>query len=173
MAKTLSTTFNLMVSALHSLVGDLRTAKDPPKVSLTASLTDGTGANKADLLHADRYTLAASKTELDLTGGVSDVYGDAVTYHGVKVLLVYNRSTDAGEYLVVGGGTNPIAGNLTDGSDSWKVQPGGVFLSYAPDPADNDDCMIVVDGTSDTLSLDTTDSGATLDADVIVVGISA
>src|SRR5690606_13677778 len=91
----------------------------------------------------DQYRIQATvstreEDAYDLAGGVSDVFGNTLTFATIKQILVYNRSTTDGDDLIVGGNGSPTTGALiTDlfpgGTDAGiKVLAGGFFVIAAP-----------------------------------------
>lgn len=174
MAKTLSASVRVVLSAVHQLLADLSTPKDNPSISVSASLSDGTEADEVDLLYHDEVTVDNEVVTIDLCGDatVTDKFGDQVDFAGGKIILVQNANTAAGEHIDVFGGTNSIQIGPNDGTDQARVYPGGLVLLYAPDPAGAGDVYSINDGTDDILQLDSEDSGATITANAIVAGVS-
>jgi hypothetical protein len=97
------------------------------------TLTDGTGANKADTLWDDVRTLTdAASEELDLQDGtLTDSLGNAVTMDILRGLYIKNTSTDAS--LLIGGAAATQLGLFANGSDILTLPPGGEFVYTAPD----------------------------------------
>ena len=121
------------------------------------TLSDGTGADKADLcVEVDSSLGVGANTTIDLAGSLSDIFGDAVTFARIKALLIENESTDADAVLIVGGaGANPWPGPFQDVSDKIEVRPGGAALFFCADATG----WPVVGGASDVLKIEN-ESGA-------------
>src|SRR5690349_4959054 len=72
----------------------LETVSDPLAPSYALTMTDGTAAGQANQQWSSRRTLAASASEtLDLTGVLTDAFGDAVNFARIKAILISNTST--------------------------------------------------------------------------------
>jgi len=65
------------------------------------TFTHGAGANKLQLLHHKRYRLINSTQVIDLDGGLVDVWGNALNYDAVKILIIKNLETALNRYLEV------------------------------------------------------------------------
>ena len=53
--------------------------------------------------------LAGTSETLDLSGVLSDVFGNTLTFAEIKLIWIENLSTTSGEVLKVGAGSNPLA----------------------------------------------------------------
>jgi len=114
--------------------------------TLSDTLADGTAVDQADIVYFDSNTLIADATEsYDLSGALTDVYGDTITAARVKFLGLKNTSSTA-SVLKLGGGTGDDGTNAFDtwivsctgttanlGSEGVLVRPGGMFALWAPD----------------------------------------
>lgn len=151
-----------------------------PTISLQKSLTDGTGDDKAEQVWFDERTLAAGADEdLDLAGGLTDPFGDTITFTKIKALLVLNTSdelstpTDA-EIQVGGGdtgdGTNAwdtwITSTAADGSEAVKVPVGGGHMLFNRLAAG----FAVTAGVGDLLRIKNNDGSDQAQYQIMVVG---
>jgi len=130
----LSTSVTLNFAATFTGSPDLSTLTDKLALNRNISLTSGSGANQADMIFHDQRTLADGATEtLDLyaSGSLLDPLGSALTIETLKLLYLYNESSDA--TLQVGGGASLDIGILADTSDILEIPPGGKFLWTGPD----------------------------------------
>ena len=160
MADTLSTELKASLTWLLSEALDLSTVSDHAKLEYDETVTDGTGADEADLLwHDERQVVAAANDDLDLTALTQTVFGSTVTvsFAKVKALLIVNTSTTAGDALHVGGAgagaafATPFSGDadalvevgadgcllLSNKKDGWTVTPttGDVLRIHNPGAA--------------------------------------
>lgn len=160
---------------------DLTTIDDTlSSLAITAaSLTTGPGLNQGNQLWHDRRTLASAATEtidlydfaIDAGSAQNDSLGNALAMVRIKVLLIYNRSTTAGEnFTLFGEGTTAAWNSLLNGSDTAKavLGPGGVFLVTNPSAAG----MAVADTTNHLLKVENSGSGSN-DFDIIVIGANS
>ncbi len=130
--------------------GDLGTAKDPLSLSKVLSLVfaDTTGAGKADQIFHDRRKIASAGTDdLDLSGVLTNVFGDTILFGIIRAIIIINQS---GETITHDGHTGPTAGVLGIGGSGgfeWVgedvspfsalgdvaiIHPGGTWLVTNP-----------------------------------------
>lgn len=141
---------------------------DSNSVSIVDSLANGTVINTVNRKWSDRRTVNdAANDDLDLAGGLTDPFGNAITFAKVCGLIVHNRNTTAGENLVVGGGSNPWITWLGATGDQVVVAPDGVLLLWNPSLAG----YAVTASTGDILRL--TGSGGNITYDIALIGRSA
>ena len=82
---------------------DLAAGNVPYALSRSLSWSDGAGAGQANRIYQDRNTLAASGTiDVDLSGALTDVYGDPVVFARIKALIM--TAADANTNNVIVGG---------------------------------------------------------------------
>jgi hypothetical protein len=144
------------------------------------SLLDGTTDDKIDLVWSDTRTLAnATSEDLDLAGGVTDIFGNTLTFVEVSHMFFFNHKTVAGDYFRIGptasngwlGAGTPflgvndrtivrpsvIVGGVTYPGFAWWSAPGG---------------YLVTAGSGDSLTV--SNSGATSsNYSLIILGRSA
>lgn len=163
----LTTSITLNIATTYTGDPDLSTLKDRLSQNYNISLSDGDGADEADVIFHDTRTLADAATEtLDLyaSGALLDPLNVALTMETLKVLFLYNKSTDAS--LLVGGGAALDMGILADTSDVLTIPPGGKFLWTAPDATGLDIT------TNKNLKLEHDGTGtSTLTYDIIAIGV--
>jgi len=130
-------------------------------------LPQGTSSGAADIVFSDTRTLTASTNEdLDLAGGVSDVFGVTRTFVKVKILRFRAAATNT-TTLVIGGGTNPFLGPFGGALHTVSLAPGGEVLVTAPAAG-----WTVTASTADILKV-TNPAGASATYDVDIIGTSA
>lgn len=143
----------------------------------TKSLTNGTGANQADLLYVVQSTLSASSsTNVDLAGSATDVFGSTITFARVKAIYFELTTATTATSVAIGGASsngfaNWISSAGTFGTDQPKVvvRNGGVFLLVAPDAT----AYAVTAGTGDILKLTNQDGSNVATYNLAIVGASA
>lgn len=126
----------------------------------TVQISNGSGANQANLLYQEETQLAdAANVERDLNdGSLTDAFGDAVAMTILRALYIKNSSADAS--LLIGGSAATQLGLFADGSDILKLRPGGMLLVTAPDATGvavtgSGDLKLTHDGTgSDPLTFE-------------------
>jgi hypothetical protein len=118
----------LSILAHETSAGDLsRTLRATP-ASYALSLTDGTGANQAQIVWSDSRIAPANDED---GTGLASFTEDGMNYSFTSVKVIYIRNTGTVELLWAGGewptGPNPVAGAAI------KIRPGGVVFMAAPD----------------------------------------
>ena len=161
MAETLTAQIDARVSWNFKKALDNSTTKDQDKMRYLRALAAGTGDNQVDQMWHDQRTLSPGSTtdDLDLAGGLTNVFGTTVTFAVLKVLYVHNlgvRTSDTvqtptdGEDLQVGGqGTEAMNAwlNANDAAE-LTLRSGGELLVTAPM-----DGYTVTAGTADILRI--------------------
>jgi hypothetical protein len=138
MALTASITAAL--TAVQTGSNDFDGDKFAPAMRKTISLTDGTGANQADILFMDQRSVAsASNDDIDLYGSLTDAFGTTVSAAEIVAIFIVNgpisgsaNTTD----LTIGAGSNPFVGFLGGTTPTiGPIKPGGMFMIGAGDAA--------------------------------------
>jgi len=99
-------------------------------VQPTVSISDGVGANQANILYQASANFSGTTASLDLNGVLTDSYGSTVSMVRVKAIYIENPSTT--NTIVVGNGTNPWA-TLLNGTGTFTLRPGAWFIAATPD----------------------------------------
>lgn len=144
---------------------DLTTAAETIAISKAQTYTDGSSADQANQPWSDEIELAATSGNLDLAGGLTDAFGNTITYTSVKELMIHNTSTTAGQDITISG--TFMDNNLLGGGSSTVILgPSGVFMVASPI-----DGFTVTAGSGDIL---TVDSGAnTITYEIFILGVVA
>jgi len=96
--------------------------------------TSGTNANQMTDIWAKTVTIAGSGTNsIDLAGGVTNSFGDVLTFSRVNMLTVVASSTNSAPVAVGGAASAAFASWLGSSSDAVIVRPGGLLVVAAPD----------------------------------------
>jgi len=129
----------LNATAYTKLIATYANAADVGSLSISANddhsmtFTDGTGAGAAQKYWESLRTLAASATEnIDLSGGITDVFGNVLTLTAVKILRIRASSANTNDVVIGGAASNafPLFGGTTP---TLAIKPGGEVLIVAPD----------------------------------------
>lgn len=144
---------------------DLTTPTEAIAINKSQSLTNGTGSGQANQVFTDQRTVSAASENLDLAGGLTDAFGDTITFTGIKMLMVKNLSTTAGQDLTLSG--NFLDDDMLGGGSSTVILgPGGIF--FISSPVDGFD---VTAGTGDILTVDP--AANTISYDIVLLGTVA
>lgn len=115
-----------------------------PSLNVQLALTDGTGANQANLVYfAQRSVTSGAADSLDLNGG-GLLQPDQSAFNAVNVVAIFITNVSGGGYLTIGGGSNAIA-NVTG-----RAILGETFVKWAPGAT----AYPVTAGSADILKID-------------------
>lgn len=165
----LASTVRVSVNATKSKTADFEDASSVIGKALSIALTDGAGANQADLIFKDTVTLAASGTaDLDLSGSLTDVYGAAQVFARLKAIIVIAAAANTNNVNVTRPASNGVPLFLA-ASDGLPVKPGGAFVWVAPDATG----VVVTASTGDLITFTNSAGTTSVTYDVILIGASA
>lgn len=171
---SLTASMLLQLDAIQRGASDFGGDKFTPRMNALIQLTDGTLGNQADILWMDERTIAsASNDDLDLSGALSDAFGETVAAAELVAVFVINapRSGAANTTdLTIGGGSNPVTGFLGGTTPTvGPIKPRGVFLIASPDAAG---VGAVTASTADILRI-ANSSGASATYQIAIIARSA
>lgn len=162
-----ATTISLQTIADLTKAFDLVTGSVPLNKRNLFEWASGTGADQANRIFHDQRTLAASANEdLDLSGGLSDAFGDTIIFARVLALLVAAASANANNVLVGGAAANQFINWVANSSDIITVRPGGLLLVVARDAT----AYAVTAGTGDLLRIANSAGGTSVTYDIVIIG---
>lgn len=137
------------------------------------ALTNGTGANQADIAYiAERTVNTASNDDIDLAGVLSDALGTTVAAAELVAIMVKNVQKDGTANttdLTIGAGSNPMIGFLGATHTLGPIRPGGFFMLACGDASG---IGAVTAGTGDILRV-ANSSGATNKYQICLLARSA
>lgn len=163
-AETFTGRAQLNVTGNYSKTGDLATAKDRLEKTFEQLFTSGTGSGQANKQFHDTRSLDDGANEsLDLAGGLTDQFGNALTFTKVKFLFIANTSTTQ-TLSVGGGGVNSFINWVADATDIVKIGPGAKAMLVC-DPAG----VTVTAATGDLLKI-LNSAGAACTYDIVIWG---
>lgn len=164
----LSADIQLSVSGRHTGAADLGTPVFPFVLTNPITLTDGTGASQADRVFSDSRTLAASASEdLDLAGGVTDTFGNTITFAKIKAIAVKAAADNTNNVNVSRPAANGVPLFLAAG-DGLGVPAGGAFAHAWPGAG-----VVVTGGTADLLTVANGGAGTPVTYEIVIIGTSA
>jgi hypothetical protein len=175
----LTAELRVKIAARMTAALDLGSSASSVAVDDVWQLTDGTTANKADIIWSDTRTITASSSEdLDLAGVLTNAFGATVTM--VEVVALYVQAAAANtNNVIIGDATAPVplfGGSAGVGGDpvgvapTFSVKPGGAFFVVAPNAAG---LFTVGAGSTDDLKIANSSSGTSVTYDIVVIGRSA
>lgn len=145
---------------------DVGTADYPLNLNLTRQFTDGTGINQANQVFTDTRNIGASSTEdLDFAGGLTDVYGNTITFTTIKAIIISAANGNTNNVQIEEAAANGI-GLFGAAGDQISLKPNGVFQWVDPTAAG----LPVTAGTGDLLTINNSGAGTGVDYTVVVIG---
>jgi hypothetical protein len=109
MANTVTATLQLTGSGTFEKDTDLTSAVEAFSIGsndfdeIKHEFTNGTGNNQINSIWFDERTIAASgNDDLDLAGGLTDVYGATITFAILKIILIDIDTPDGTKSVLVG-----------------------------------------------------------------------
>jgi hypothetical protein len=168
MAPTLTAKISVAVQAEYRNAADLGTAVDAIDVQKVIRLTSGTGPGQADRCSQSRRTLNASASEtLDLSGGLTDEFGNLLTLTKIKGLYIRTADTNVNDVVIGGTGTNGWTGPFGAATHTLAVPPGALQSFTHPVG------WPVTAGTVDLFKITNGGAGSAVACDVVIFGTSA
>jgi len=149
----MSLTFTALVSLLgsHTKLFEGQTATMPISFTDEQNVEDGVTINKSDIIWIDQNRVLNATTEnIDLSGSLTDAYGDAAVFVKVNGIYIHNKQTTAGEELIIGGAAANAFLLFEDATDKKAIGPDGTFYVREPSLAG----IAVTAGTGDIFKLD-------------------
>jgi len=169
MATSLKTIVTAQIETTFKNLLDLSTPTDAAAVTAKIQLTNGTGANSADLCFHDTRTLAASANEdLDLAGSLAGPFGASQVFAEVRAIMIKAAAGNTNNVNLTRPASNGVPLFLA-ASDGIAIPPGGVFLWSCP----ADGKVAVTASTGDLLNVANSSSGSSVTYDVVIIGTSA
>lgn len=121
----------------------LSTPEDTDRYQYKRSFTQGTGDNQIDEMFKDQRDLTTgANDDLDLAGGITNQFGQTVTFTKIKSIFISNLgklvatvpTPTSGEDLDVGNGGGNSFNDLFNGVDAsvFTVLSGGILLATGP-----------------------------------------
>ena len=150
MSLSLAAQMKLSIKSWFDNILDLSTISDDLSLTITDDLTNGTGADKAQVCWHDQRTLGTTTGEdIDLVGALTCAFG-VVTFDNIKMIVIKVVTETSGYTLQVGGsaGGGPIDSIFVDTSDKIVIGAGGLLALSSPvngydlDPTTADDLYI-------------------------------
>lgn len=162
-------TLQLTATGNHTSALDLGTATFPFAISITQSLTSGTGAGQVDRVFTDTRTLGPSATEnLDLAGVLTDAFGASLTFVTIKAVII--RAAAANNVANQVQVTRPAANGVPffmAASDGISLAPGYTFAWFGSGAG-----VTVTAATGDLITVTNSAGTNSVNYDVVILGTS-
>lgn len=162
----LNTAIRISLSAKQTKSADLEIASSKITEALAFAFSDGAGIDQANLVWKDVRTLAASANEdIDLSGSLTDIYGESVIFARIRAILVAAPRANVNNVNVTRPDSNGAPIFLAAG-DGLEVRPGGCFLWVSPDATGT----AITAGTGDLINIANSAGSSAVDYTIIVLG---
>lgn len=119
---------NASISVVDAAVVGSQTVRETFPLSLATSFTVGAGAGSLNKQWNAQRTLPGADETLDLTGGIANGRGEAITLAKVKSFFAHNPAGNGP--ITLGGGTNAIASIF---GTTLVLPPGTTLLLWTTD----------------------------------------
>ncbi|HEX6962106.1 MAG TPA: hypothetical protein VF175_09585 [Lacipirellula sp.] len=171
----MSVTYNLQLTAglaitwTHTAAGGTlaNTPSDPLNEIMSLTLDNGTALNQCNIGWASTRSLASTTETLNFSNSsLVDAFGVGLAFAKIKFLAIWNQNTTAGQTLVIGNATNPLA-LFSAGTATYTIGPNGRFIIAEPSLAG----ITVTGSSADSLKLNS--GSATVTYTIIVAGTNA
>lgn len=166
----LSATLNVSLNATHKGNNALTPQIHNPTISRLLAFTNGTLAKQADVMYADRLTIAGgANSDIDLLSAVANAAGVNVAAVEVSMIVVASAPANTTVVTIGGAPANAYVGPFGAATDTVKVRPNGIFVVAVDDDAG---LGAVTAGTADILRVANA-AGASAVVDIMIIGRSA
>lgn len=136
MATTISTiTIGASVNWDATNVLTLSTGHDKSALTYVDSLTAGTSADQCTGIYHIQGTIASGgTTNIDVSGSLTDMFGNACVFTKIKGILLINKGIASGSTYTETSGENIIVSTstLTAAIHTAPIEPGGCMLFTSP-----------------------------------------
>lgn len=163
MAQTFNGRIDLKVVGNYSVDIDLGNRSYALNKTYTTTLANGQDANEAESIFTDTRTTTGND-DLDLAGGLTDAFGNTITFTNVKAIIIKNSSDSTGVINLGAEGSNEFSSFLGNDNDIVKVPIGGTFMITNPGA----DGFAVTAGTGDMLRVAAASGSVTYD--IVIIG---
>jgi hypothetical protein len=169
MAKTLSSLLTVTVSPTYTNQRNGFNVGYSPASTLKKQLASGTGSGQADRMFDDiRHLNASASEDLDLAGGLSDGFGETLTFVKIKAIYVEAAAGNTNDVVVGGASANAFVGPFGGATHTLALKPGQAVLLMNTGAG-----WTVTPATGDLLKIANGGAGTGVDYTVIIIGTSA
>ena len=116
---------------LTKTINALQSGKSPAALSRNWTIKNGSAANEANAMYAFTLALADGANDtIDIVAGISDAYGDSITFLNIKAWMIANvpDTGGTGKLLVGGAAANPWETWSTVAGSKFTLAPNGENL---------------------------------------------
>jgi hypothetical protein len=131
MAQSFSGRIDLKVTGTYGVDIDLGNRSYSLTKTYTNRFANGLDADEANSFFTDTRTTSGND-DLDLAGGLTDAFGNTITFTSIKGMIIFADADNVGNVLVGAEGTNEFSSFLGNDTDIVKVPPGGMFCITNP-----------------------------------------
>lgn len=167
MAQSFTGRLDVKIAGTYGVDIDIGNRSYTLSKTYTNSFANGTAAEQANSIFTDTRTVAASSNDdLDVAGGITDAFGNTITFTNIKMIIVNAAAANTNDVLIGAEGTNPFSTFFGDATDKLILKPGGTFCLSNPGA----DGYGVTASTGDILRLANSSSGTSVTYDIVIIG---
>ncbi len=173
MAQTFSGNIKFALAGTFNGDNDLSTVTQAFNYTKNYNITNGTGADQANMIWADQRSISASSSEtLDLYGGLTNSFGTTINFTSLKGIIIVASSSNVNNVLVGGNAAGALAGLFTLSGDAaiedvqMVIPPGGMLALVNS----NANGYAITNTTADILQIANSSSGSSVVYDIILLG---
>jgi len=168
MATSLEVQVGISVRGQYTNTTDLGSSVQKVGYAPVCNFSNGTGAEQANKYFEDTRTLTASSTEdLDLYGGLTDVFGNTLNITKIKFIIIRAAATNTNDVVVGGAAGSPIVSLFGTATDKINLKPGTGICLFATDST----AYAVVTSTADLLKVANGGGTTSVSYDIIIGGV--
>jgi hypothetical protein len=156
-----------------AIKGALTTTRDAGDAAVAISETssyniaDGTGADQANAIYVDDFSIVASGTlAIDLSGTLTDPNNVTKAFTCVKEILLMAGSANTNNIVYGNAASNQFLGPMGNANDTIAVPPGGRlnFTNYSAAG------WAVANGSTDNILLTNSAGGTAVTGTIVIIG---
>lgn len=164
---TESAVINIGIKGKSYADTDLGKREDAWEVALGLTLGDGSTAGNFNKVFRDTRTLAASATEsLDLAGGLTDAFGNTITFTAIKAIIIKAASGNTNDVIIGNAASNQFVGPFGAAAHTVQLKPGQIFAISATNTG-----WTVTASTGDLLKIANSAGSTSVNYDILILGI--
>jgi hypothetical protein len=164
----------LELTSRLAIKGALTTTRDAGDAGVAISETssydiaDGTGADQANAIYVDDFSIVASGTlAIDLSGSLTDPNNNTKAFTAVKEILIKADITNTNNIVYGNAATNQFLGPMGAATHTIAIKPGGRLSITDGYSAAG---WAVANGSTDNILLTNSAGGTAVTGTIVIIG---
>ena len=129
---TLAATLQLLIDGTFSKALDLTSPKEVIAISKSQAFANGTGSNQGNEFFSDSRQLISTSETLDMATGLTNAFGETVTFIKIRGFIIHVTTLTAGSILTLSGDVLTNASWISGTTPTQVVGPGGWYIVTNP-----------------------------------------